>query len=157
MLNVPVMHLKSDKRIKTKDIQIDHSFSWHKLHKKTLDSAYSSSPYYEFYREDIIPVIQKKHKYLLDFNFEAMAVINDCLDMDIAYQKTVEFKTSNEHLKDYRSLVTAKGNHTYDLKKYTQVFDDKHGYISNLSILDLLFNEGTSALIYLEAHKRLLH
>jgi len=157
MLNVPVMHLKSDGKIKTKDIQIDHSFSWHKLHVKTLDSAYSSSPFYEFYREDIIPVIEKKHKYLLDLNFEAMAVVNDCLDMDMSYQKTVEFQPDTAYVNDFRTLVLAKGNRKYDLKKYTQVFDDKHGYIANLSILDLLFNEGTTALIYLEAHKNLLY
>lgn len=155
MLNVPIIHLKSAGKTKTKDIQIDYSFSWQKLHVKTLDSAYSSSPFYEFYKDDIIPAIQKKHKYLLDLNFETITVLNACLDLDFSLQKTKEFQLNIENVKDYRNLSIAKGKSGYSLKKYTQVFDDKHGYISNLSILDLLFNEGTNALIYLEEHKKL--
>ncbi len=156
MLNVPIIHLKSEGKTKTKNIQIDYSFSWQKLHVKTLDSAYSSSPFYEFYKDDIIPLFQKKYKYLLDLNFEAIAVLNACLDLDFSLQKTKEFQLDIENVKDFRNLSVAKGKREYPLKKYTQVFDNKHGYISNLSILDLLFNEGTNALIYLEDHKSLL-
>jgi len=68
MLNVPILHTKSSGKNKTKDIQIDQSVSWQKLHIKTLDAAYSSSPFYEFYKDDIISVVQKKNKYLLDLN-----------------------------------------------------------------------------------------
>ena len=155
MLNVPIIHLKSEGKTKTKDIQIDHSFSWQKLHVKTLDSAYSSSPFYEFYKDDIISLYQKKHKYLLDLNFETITVLNECLDLDFSLQKTKEFQLEIENTKDFRNLSVAKGEKEYSLKGYTQVFDNKHGYISNLSILDLLFNEGTNALIYLEEHKKL--
>lgn len=156
MLNVPILHLKSEGKPKTKDIQIDHSFSWQKLHIKTLDSAYSSSPFYEFYKDDIFPLFQKKYKYLLDLNFEVITVLNESLDLSFSLQKTKEFQLDIEKTKDFRNLAIAKGKSEYSLKKYTQVFDNKHGYISNLSILDLLFNEGTNALIYLEEHKNLL-
>jgi len=150
MLNVPVIHLKNEGRIKTKDIQIDTSFSWRKMQTRTLDSAYSSSPFYEFYKDDIIPVIQKKHKYLLDLNLEAFEAVNTCLQKDFSIQKTNGYQ--REYLKEYdlRELAVFKGTKVLELKKYTQVFDDKHGFISNLSILDLLFNEGPNTLEYLE-------
>lgn len=156
MLNVPIVHLKNGGKTKTKNIQIDDSFSWQKLHIKTLDSAYSSSPFYEFYKDDIIPLFQKKHKYLLDLNFEAISILNGCLDLDYKINKTNEFQKVIESKKDFRSLANAKDKQEYSLKKYMQVFNDKHGYLSNLSILDLLFNEGTNALLYLEEHKKLL-
>ena len=156
MLSVPIIHLKNERKTKTKDIQIDYSFSWQNLHIKTLDSAYSSSPFYEFYKDDIISVLQKKHKYLLDLNFEAITVLNTSLDLEFSIKKTKAFQVGFEKQKDFRYLAIAKGKQNYVLKKYTQVFDDKHGYISNLSILDLLFNEGTNALMYLENQKSLL-
>lgn len=156
MLNVPIVHLKNGGKTKTKNIQIDDSFSWQKLHIKTLDSAYSSSPFYEFYKDDIIPLFQKKHKYLLDLNFEAISILNGCLDLDYKINKTNEFQKVIESKKDFRSLANAKDKQEYSLKKYMQVFNDKHGYLSNLSILDLLFNESTNALLYLEEHKKLL-
>ncbi|MCF6222379.1 MAG: WbqC family protein [Flavobacteriaceae bacterium] len=154
-LNVPIIHTKSLGKNRTKDIQIDQSVSWQKLHIKTLDAAYSSSPFYEFYKDDIISVIQKKNKYLLDLNFDSIAVINECLALDISIKKTKIYQIELEEENDLRGLAIAKGKQVYNLKKYTQVFNDKHGYISNLSILDLLFNEGTNALIYLEEHKPL--
>ena len=156
MLNVPLLHNKDAGKLKTKDVQIDYSFSWQKLHVKTLESAYSSSPFYEFYKDDILPVIQKKHKYLLDLNLESIATMNNCLELDFTFKKSTEYQVESEANKDFRNLAIAKGKQAYNLKKYTQVFDDKHGYISNLSILDLLFNEGTNALIYLEKQKSLL-
>lgn len=155
MLNVPILHTKSSGKNKTKDIQIDQSVSWQKLHIKSLDAAYSSSPFYEFYKDEIISVIQKKHKFLLDLNFDSIAVINDCLELNNSIKKTKIYQIEIEEESDFRGLASAKDKHVYNLKKYTQVFNDKHGYISNLSILDLLFNEGTNALIYLEEHKQL--
>lgn len=155
LLNVPVIHLKNDVRAKTKDIQIDTSFSWRKLHIKTLDSAYSSSPFYEYYKDDIIPILTKKHKYLLDLNLDSLEIINSCLQIESPISKTETYQKEIKKDMDLRGLANAKNKQVYNLKKYTQVFDDKHGYISNLSILDLLFNEGTNALIYLEEHKQL--
>lgn len=156
MLNVPILHLKKEGRIKTKDMQIDFSFAWQNLHIKAIDAAYSSSPFYEFYKDDIIPVFQKKHKYLLDLNLESIEIINVCLQLDKPINKTKNYQQETNEEIDLRSLAIAKGNQVYNLKKYTQVFDDKHGYISNLSILDLLFNEGTNTLIFLEENKDLL-
>jgi len=68
---------------------------------------------------------------------------------EITYSKTSIYNIDSD-LKDFRSLAVARKELNYDLKPYTQVFENKHGFISNLSILDLLFMEGPSTEIYLK-------
>ena len=156
LLTVPVIHSKNQRNYKTKDIRIDYSSDWQKLHIRSLQSAYRSSPFYEFYEDDVLVVFDKKHNYLLDLNLDVFRVVKECLELGISYRKTIEYQDSIFQEEDYRYLVNPKNDQKYDLKKYTQVFDDKHGYISNLSILDLLFNEGPNALQYLEDNQNLL-
>lgn len=156
LLTVPIIHSRNKINYKTKDIRIDHSSDWQKLHIRSLQSAYRSSPFYEFYEDEVIAIFDKKHNFLLDLDLDVFQVINECLELDVSYRKSIEYQVGTLHEGDYRHLVNAKNDQKYPLKKYTQVFDDKHGYISNLSILDLLFNEGPNALEYLEDHKKLL-
>ena len=150
LLTVPILHTRTDRNRRTRDVKIDHSFSWEKLHIKSLQSAYRSSPFFEYYEDDILSLYHKKHRYLLDLNFETIALIADCLQLENNYKKTNQYQFQ-QNSPDYRSLANAKSKQIYNLAKYKQVFDDKHGFISNLSILDLLFNEGTNALTYLES------
>jgi len=156
ILTVPVIYSQKGERLKTKEIKIDHRDNWHKLHIRSLQSAYRSSPFYEFYEDEILPIYYKKHQYLIDFNLDSFEIIGDCLQVDLHYQKTVDYEKNIDLNQDFRSLANAKSNKNFQLQKYTQVFDDKHGFKSNLSILDLLFNEGPNALMYLEGHKHLL-
>jgi len=156
LLVVPIIHSKINRKQKTKDVKIDDSFSWQKLHFKSLQTAYRSSPYFEYYEDEIAAILSKKYQFLLDLNFNSYEVLSDCLQLELPFQKTVEYKQEIENLNDFRYLASAKIKKEYSFKKYTQVFDNKHGYISNLSILDLLFNEGTNAMQYLENHKSLL-
>ena len=151
LLTVPIIHLKNSGKQKTKDIEIDYTFSWQNLQKKALQSAYSSSPFYEFYEDDLMPVFENKHRFLLDLNIKTFEVICESMQIEIPYKKTKEFQSEVSTAKDYRFLANAKSNTKYKLKKYVQVFDDKHSFIPNLSILDLLFNEGPNALNYLES------
>jgi len=150
MLNIPIVHAKNKTRQKTKDIKIDYGFDWQKIHKKSLEGAYRSSPYFEFYEDELLTIFDKRHQFLMDLNFDTIQIINACLQLELTYKKTTEFHPIIERNKDCRYLADAKHIQDYNLKKYTQVFDDKHGYISNLSILDLLFNEGTNTLQYLK-------
>jgi len=155
MLTVPILHSKSGGRQKTRDVKIDHSFSWQKNMVKSLEASYRSSPYFEYYEDDIIEIFKKKHHFLLDLNFLAHEVMSECLQLDNEFSFTESYVEISEEGSDFRYLAEAKGEPNYDLKKYTQVFEAKHGYLANLSILDLLFNEGTAALQYLEDHKGL--
>lgn len=156
LLVVPLVHSKIHTRQKTKDVKIENSFLWQKLHFRSLQTAYRSSPYFEFYEDEIATIFDKKYQFLLDLNFKTFEVVNDCLQLEIPIQKTTEYQIDTDEIKDFRYLADAKTKKEYSFQKYTQVFNSKHGFISNLSILDLLFNEGTNAMQYLENHKILL-
>ncbi|RUA09146.1 MAG: hypothetical protein DSY82_06315 [Flavobacteriia bacterium] len=149
ILTVPVLHKRNSGHPKTRDIRIDNSFPWQVQHLKSIQTAYRSSPFFEYYEDDLIPVFKKKFKFLIDLNLETDQVISELLDLEIKKSFTETYIAEYPEDQDYRSLVNAKTGTTYDLKKYQQVFMGKHGFISNLSILDLLFNEGTNALGYL--------
>jgi hypothetical protein len=92
---------------------------------------------------------QKKHKFLIDLDFETFEIVNSCLGIDLPFSKTIEYLHTLENENDLRYLVNGKKD-TTQLESYTQVFNDKHGFINNLSILDLLFNEGRYAVDYLK-------
>ena len=150
LLNIPVKHSK-DMRQKTKEIRIEPNFDWQKQHFKSLEAAYRSSPFFEFFEDDIRPVFEKKHNFLLDLNFEALEIVFKCLRMKIHYNTTTEYfpVVNPDAVKDFRYLVDGKNDSSL-FTKYTQVFDDKHGFINNLSVLDLIFNEGKYAMDYLK-------
>ncbi len=148
LLNIPIKNANSTQ--KTKDALIDYSFGWQKQHIKSFAASYRSSPYYEFYEDEFNPLFEYKPKFLLDFNLKCQETILEFLALELATSKTVEYhKVYNSQL-DLRYLADAKLKQTFEFKEYTQGFSDKHGFIPNLSILDLLFMEGTNALTYLE-------
>jgi hypothetical protein len=149
LLNIPIKHSK-DSRQKTKDVRIESDFDWQKQHFKSLEAAYRSSPFFEFFEDDIRPIFEKKHEFLLDLNFEALEIVFKCLRMKIEFSKTTEyFPQVNPKITDFRNLVDGKKDDS-TFTKYTQVFDDKHGFLTNLSVLDLIFNEGKYAMDYLK-------
>lgn len=148
MLNIPVKHSK-EKHQKYKDIIIEDAFDWQKNHFKSLEASYRTSPFFEYFEDDILPVFQKKHKFLMDLNFQIFDIVNECLGIDLPFSKTEEYFHTIENTNDYRYLANGKKD-TTTIEPYTQVFDDKHNFINNLSILDLLFNEGRHAVDYLK-------
>ena len=149
LLNIPVKNANSKQ--KTKEIQIEYSFDWQKQHIKSIEAAYRSSPYFEYYEDEIQAIYTSKPTFLLDFNMKCQELMHDLLQLDAGYTKTNVFEKEPSNGQDLRVLADAKSSIDYQLSTYTQVFDDKHGFIKNLSILDLLCNEGTNALNYLES------
>ncbi|WP_420572550.1 WbqC family protein [Kordia sp.] len=150
MLNVPVRHDKKVKHVKYKEIQIANETAWQRLHWKSLESAYRTSPYFEYYEDELRPLFEKRYTNLMDLNFDAIEIINECLQLEVPTSKTEEYDAIVEDIQDFRKLAVVKKEPDYGFDTYTQVFENKHGFIPNLSILDLLFNEGTNALTYLE-------
>jgi hypothetical protein len=150
LLNIPITHSKLYHQ-KTKDIKIEPEFDWQKQHFKSLEAAYRSSPFFEFFEDDLAPIFQKKHIFLMDLNLEAFEIVCKCLRMKIEFDKTTEYfhEIDNSQIKDFRYLVNGKKDSSV-FETYTQVFDDKHGFVNNLSVLDLLFNEGKYAMDYLK-------
>lgn len=143
-MNIPIKHQKNIHQY-TKDVLIENDFDWQKNHLKTLQNAYRSSPYFEFYENHLIEIYQKKEKYLIEFLFKTIDLSFELLQIQKKYAKTEEYILNYPDDSDFRILSDAKTKSAFQGKKYPQVFESKHGFIPNLSILDLLFNEGPNS------------
>lgn len=148
LLNIPVKH-SIDRHQKYRDVRIENNFGWQKNHFKSLEAAYRTSPFFEYFEDDFRPLFEKKHEFLMDLNLETFELVNDALGIQFSIEKTTEYFHETTHLKDFRSLANGKKD-TTQIEEYTQVFNEKYGFLNNLSILDLLFNEGRYAVDYLK-------
>ncbi|NRD20513.1 WbqC family protein [Winogradskyella eckloniae] len=147
-LTVPVRYSQKNRKL-YKDVKIANEEQWQVLHLKSLQSAYRMSPFFEFYIDDLRPLFEKKFDFILDFNLECFALLQNCFQTNIRPIHTTTFNKAPEEICDFRHLVK-RNIEIKNLQPYTQVFTEKHGYISNLSVLDLLFNEGPNAEMYLK-------
>ena len=147
-LTVPKVRKNSSKTL-FKDIKINYDYQWKKEHWKSLTSAYRSSPFFEYFEDELQTLFQKKHTFLKDLNLEMMTFV--CSKIGIS----TEFNLSESYIEN--SDYVDKRMHSFDHiepTRYMQVFENKFGFISNLSILDLLFNEGNNSKAYLETINR---
>lgn len=151
MLNIPIKHTKNTHQ-KYKDIRIEHTSSWQKQHFKSLEAAYRTSPFFEYFEDDIYPIFEEKSTFLMDLNFKIHEILTDCLGIELAYNKTTSFIVEDSQLSDLRHLANGKKDRQ-NFVPYTQVFSNKHEFQGNLSILDLLFNEGRNAVEYLKSQE----
>lgn len=150
-LSVPVSYSQKNRQL-YRDVKIANEDNWQLLHLKSLQSAYSMSPFFEYYIDDLMPLFEKKYDYILDLNLKCLEVLIDSLQSEISVSKSTVFEKETLNKTDFRPL--AKRNYQApNLERYTQVFTNKHGFISNLSILDLLFNEGPNTELYLNRQK----
>ena len=151
LLNIPLKEKKgtSSLRKKTKDMLVDNNSHWQEHHLKSLQTAYRASPFYEFYEDDLLAIFKKKYTFLQDVNIDTYLFVTDALQISQEYSKTKEYDM-NIDKKDYRDLADVKKQSKKSRDKYIQMFDNKHGYLDNLSILDLLFMEGPNAISYLK-------
>lgn len=148
LLNIPLKHSKEAHQ-KFKDVRIENAFDWQKNHFKSLEAAYRTSPFFEYFEDDIRPIFEKKHDFMMDLNFKTIEIVTDCLGLDFKFDKTTEYFHEVNDKTDFRHLANGKKD-TAQFEPYTQVFEEKHGFLNNLSILDLLFNEGRYAAAYLK-------
>lgn len=148
LLNVPIKH-SPEKHQKYKDVRIENDFAWQKNHFKSLEAAYRTSPFFEYFEDDFIPIFEKKHDFLMELNLEIFELVNKSLGIIITSNETVEYFHEAIDFNDLRPLINGKKDVT-KIEAYTQVFEEKHGFLNNLSILDLLFNEGRYAVDYLK-------
>ena len=156
LLNIPVKHSNKIHQ-KTKDIQLENQFDWQKQHFKSLEAAYRSSPFFEYFEDDIRTIFEKKYTFLLDLNFDTFDFISKSMRMKFDYETTTEYfheVNSNEFL-DFRYLANGKKDDS-KFEPYPQVFEEKEGFLNNLTVLDLLFNEGKFALDYLKNQKLII-
>lgn len=155
LLNIPVQHsMPPGKKQKYKEVKIDFESGWHKIHWKSLQAAYSNSPFFEFYQDELAQVFEAPSEYLMDFNLQCIQVLLECLQIENRSVFTEEYQQDlsnhQNNIADGRYLIQAKRKSIMEKKQYEQVFMEKHGFLENLSILDLLFNKGPESLNYLE-------
>jgi hypothetical protein len=126
-----------------KDVKISYQQDWQRLHWKSLESAYRSSPYFEYYEHKFVPFYEEKTEYLADYNLKIHEVLCKLLEIDFNPAFTESYQTEN--IIDQRSFADPLIKINAEFKSYTQVFETRHGCIENLSVLDLLFNCGPEA------------
>jgi hypothetical protein len=145
-LNIPIVHQGSKNSVAYSSIAIDDNQSWALNHYKSIVSAYRSSPYFEYYEDDLKGLFSNIPKELASWNLKSMKWLCDLLYI------APEWKMAPEYMQDQKStyLITAKKKYKESLPPYMQVFQEKHGFIEHLSALDLLFNLGPSARDYLK-------
>lgn len=146
-LTVPVNYTQKNRQL-YKNVRIANEDKWQQLHLKSLESAYRMSPFFEYYIDDLLPLFKTKFNFILDLNLACLETIKDCMQLDFSYTKTEHFELESAKKEDYRYLVKRKSQ-PISTSTYQQVFSDKHGFMGNLSILDLLFNEGPNSELYL--------
>ena len=100
LLNIPVKNANSKQ--KTKDVSIDYSFNWQKQHIKSIEAAYRSSPFYEYYEDDIQLIFDKKPTFLLDFNLKCQDLMLELLQIDLPYSKSNSYEKDPSKTKDLR-------------------------------------------------------
>ena len=156
-LTVPVEHSVNSQELSAnspivKDLRISDHNQWRRIHWNALQSAYSESPFFDYYADDIRPFFEKRYEFLIDFNEAIRQTVCDLLDIHPNVSYTSDFSLQRSAVDDYREVINAKhpqADADFQPRRYWQVFEDRHGFQANLSILDLLFNMGNEAVFYL--------
>jgi len=151
-LSIPICHVQSKMAIR--NVKIDYKTDWQRKHWRAIESAYNESPYFQYYADFFAPFFEKKWEFLFDYNIEILQIIFNLLKVKTKIIYTEDYVKNDKNTIDYRHRIHPKRNEeeNYPLRitlPYSQVFDYKFGFTSNLSILDLIFNMGNESALYL--------
>ncbi len=146
------VHLKDgrDQRKPVTQVRICDTHNWRSNHWRSLCAAYRSSPYFEYYEDDLAPLFEQEFQYLWDCNWQFFQKTLELLKVELEVSSTDKFeKDHGEDLVDMRSAILPNGkskpDSLFEAPAYDQVFEPKIGFFPNLSILDLLFAVGPNA------------
>ena len=148
ILTVPVKHSKI--KFSMLEAKIDNSIAWQKNHWRSIESAYSSSPFFEFYKDSLEKIYIIEYIYLTKFNFDIIKLILEWTDIEMKSELSKDYKIGYENSLDLRKNMENKKYSCSENLKYRQVFSDKNGFLNDLSIIDLIFNEGPNSISYLK-------
>jgi hypothetical protein len=149
-LSIPIVKPDSPK-CPTRDIRIAGHGNWRHLHWHAIVSAYNSTPFFEYYADDFRPFYEKEYDFLFDFNEQLRELVCSLLDISPSVSYSSEYITEikPDELDLRETIHPKKTSFSNDFKPYYQVFENKYGFQANLSIIDLLFNMGPEAVLYL--------
>ena len=147
-LTIPVKHSKI--KFPMLNAEIDNKIAWQKNHWRSIQTAYSSSPFFEFYKDSLEKVYNQKYTYLVKFNFDMIKLVFEWLDIEIKLKLSKEYKVVYDDSLDLRKKIDNQKHSISKNKIYNQVFFEKNGFLNDLSIIDLIFNEGPNSLSYLK-------
>ena len=153
-LSFPIAHSEGTHKHLISEVLIDYSKPWALQHKRAIISAYRTSAYFEYYQDELFAILDSKPERLLDLNTRLLEFFLDKIGIKAEIRMTENY-SQNTDCEDLREVIHPKrpDNILEKLelnKPYFQVFAEKHGFIPNLSIMDLLFNEGPDSIIYLK-------
>lgn len=141
-----------DLKCPIQEVRLSEHGSWRHLHQGALWAAYGSSPFFEFYADDLLPLYDRRWSFLWDFNLELMHRLVRLLGLSLPLHETEDFTPLGEHPQDYRYSLRPKGGtlpEGYTPLPYYQVFRERYGFVPELSIYDLLFEMGPESLLVL--------
>ena len=143
-LTVPIRHNNKNKSYF--GTQIYNEITWQKNHWKAIESAYNSSPFFKYYFDDFFPFYKKKYKFLFDYNYEMLIHVFKLMELNIIVKN---YEITEDYLEINKLLNPKKKREEF--KSYSQVFSNKNGFQSDLSIIDLIFNLGPETNEYLNS------
>lgn len=133
-----------------KDVRISYEADWQRLHWMSLQTAYRTSAFFEFYEDELVRFYEERYAFLLDYNIAIFDVLTRLLKLDVRWDFTNTYETVHDDMIDLRSCIHPKTAAVDgDLKPYYQVFSGRNGFLPDLSIVDLLFNQGPQSKNYL--------
>ncbi|MDC1106164.1 WbqC family protein [Prolixibacteraceae bacterium] len=136
-----------------RDVKISYDIEWQKQHWRAMLAAYNHSPYFEYYRDYFEPFYNHRYDYLWDFNMALDNVVLDLLDESKVCELMSQIPLKEKAIEDMRSYITPKKplmDPGFIQKPYRQMMFSKGEFLPNLSIIDLLFNQGTESYLYLK-------
>ncbi|MBS1523932.1 MAG: WbqC family protein [Bacteroidetes bacterium] len=150
MLTLVVPVIKGSKvHTPVKDVKISYDFRWQRLHWMSLQGCYRRSAYFEYYEDEFAPFYEKKETFLFDYNDQLFQLILKLLKIKAIVNYTETYEHEYPALTDLRHSINSKKESNFLQKPYFQVFEERHGFMKNLSIVDLLFNQGPQSVNYL--------
>jgi len=150
LLSLVVPIIKGSKvHTQMKDVRISYDFNWQRLHWMSLQGCYRRSAYFEYYEADFARFYEDKFDFLFDYNEQLLNMIIGMTKMKANISLTETYERDYPAMADYRMTFSAKKETAYEQKPYFQVFEERKGFMKNLSIVDLLFNQGPQTLNYL--------
>ncbi|MBQ5818823.1 MAG: WbqC family protein [Bacteroides sp.] len=153
-LTVPIEKPNTQKAF-MRDIRISDHGNWGHLHWNAIESAYNHTPFFEYYKDDFRPFYEKKFDFLVDYNEQLCQLVCQLIDIDTSLQRTESYvaEPSNTII-DLRDAIHPKkevmDDASFSAVPYYQVFQERLGFLPNLSIIDLLFNMGPEAILVLQ-------